>query len=229
MRCVVISARASASVWSGWMVSGLTTIPDSNFLTCRTCAACSSGVRFLWITPMPPSCAMAIAMSLSVTVSIAAEISGTFSQMLAGEAGAGVGRRSAAPASRRAPAARRRRPAPPRPATGRAARSLERRRQPRQPECREPWSGIPFRGGGLRVFAVPEPWRLHIGRRRLPCKRRCCIAAGLPMCPRESRSRPRRVRSIPCGWPAAWRAGRRRSRASSRSASSARSRPGTPW
>ena len=63
------------------MVSGFTTMPDSNFLTRRTWAACSSGVRFLWITPMPPSCAMAIAMALSVTVSIAAEISGMFSEM----------------------------------------------------------------------------------------------------------------------------------------------------
>ena len=53
------------------MVSGLTTMPNSNFFTRRTCAACSSAVRFLWITPMPPSCAMAIAMAASVTVSIA--------------------------------------------------------------------------------------------------------------------------------------------------------------
>ena len=81
MRWVAISAFTSASVWSGWMVSGFTTMPDSNFLTRRTWAACCSGVRFLWITPMPPSCAMAIAISASVTVSIAAEISGMFSVM----------------------------------------------------------------------------------------------------------------------------------------------------
>ena len=31
---------------------------------------------FLWITPMPPSCAIAIASRASVTVSIAADISG---------------------------------------------------------------------------------------------------------------------------------------------------------
>ncbi len=42
------SARcASASVWSGWMVSGFTTMPDSNFFTWRTWAACSSGVEVL--------------------------------------------------------------------------------------------------------------------------------------------------------------------------------------
>ena len=81
MRWVAISARASASVWSGWMVSGLTTMPDSNFLTRRTWAACSAGSRFLWMTPMPPCCAMAIAIAASVTVSIAAEISGMLSGM----------------------------------------------------------------------------------------------------------------------------------------------------
>src|SRR6266567_93306 len=37
---------------------------------------------FLWITPMPPSRAMAIAMSDSVTVSIAAETSGMLSGIL---------------------------------------------------------------------------------------------------------------------------------------------------
>ena len=61
------------------LVSGLTTMPDSNFFTRRTCAACSSGEWFLWITPMPPACAMAIAMGASVTVSIAAATSGMFS------------------------------------------------------------------------------------------------------------------------------------------------------
>ncbi len=82
MWCVLISARASASVWSGWMVSGLTTMPDSNFFTWRTWAACSSALRFLWITPMPPCCAMAMAIGASVTVSMAEEISGMFSGML---------------------------------------------------------------------------------------------------------------------------------------------------
>ena len=38
--------------------------------------------RFLWITPMPPFCAIAMAIGASVTVSIAAEISGMLSQML---------------------------------------------------------------------------------------------------------------------------------------------------
>ena len=56
-------------------------MPDSNFLTWRTCAACSSGLRFLWITPIPPDCAMAIAMFASVTVSMAAEIRGICSEI----------------------------------------------------------------------------------------------------------------------------------------------------
>ena len=53
-------ARRPASR-SGWMVSGLTTMPDSNFLTWRTWAACSCGSRLRCRTPMPPACAMAIA------------------------------------------------------------------------------------------------------------------------------------------------------------------------
>src|SRR4051794_68861 len=53
------------------MVIGLTTMPLSKRLTCRTAVACSSTLRLRWRTPMPPSCASAIAMSASVTVSIA--------------------------------------------------------------------------------------------------------------------------------------------------------------
>ena len=82
IRLVVISAVTSASVWSGWMVSGFTTMPDSNFLTRRTWAACSAGSRFLWMTPRPPSWAMAMAMGDSVTVSIAAEMIGMLSGMV---------------------------------------------------------------------------------------------------------------------------------------------------
>ena len=71
-----ISSRASASVASGRMVTGFTTMPDSNFFTWRTASACSSGDRLRWMTPMPPACAMAIARRASVTVSIAAETIG---------------------------------------------------------------------------------------------------------------------------------------------------------
>ena len=51
-------------------------MPDSYFLTRRTWAACSSMVRFLWITPIPPSWAIAMAIADSVTVSMAEETSG---------------------------------------------------------------------------------------------------------------------------------------------------------
>ena len=64
------------------MVTGLTTMPDSNFLTCWMCWACTSGSRLRWITPIPPACAMAMASGPSVTVSMAAEIIGMFSLML---------------------------------------------------------------------------------------------------------------------------------------------------
>ena len=57
-------------------------MPLSNFFTRRTCAACSAMVKFLWITPMPPCCAMAMAIAASVTVSIAAETSGMFSEIV---------------------------------------------------------------------------------------------------------------------------------------------------
>ena len=82
MRWVAIRARASARVWSGKMVSGLTTMPDSNFLTWRTAAAWTAGSRFLWMTPMPPSWAMAMAMAPSVTVSMAEDTSGTLRFMV---------------------------------------------------------------------------------------------------------------------------------------------------
>jgi len=57
-------------------------IPLSDRFTRRTSAACRSMGMFLWSTPTPPSRAIAMANSLSVTVSIAAESSGTFRRML---------------------------------------------------------------------------------------------------------------------------------------------------
>jgi hypothetical protein len=57
-------------------MTGLTTMPLSKRFTWRTCSACSAMVMFLWMTPMPPRWAIAMAMPVSVTVSIAAAISG---------------------------------------------------------------------------------------------------------------------------------------------------------
>ena len=65
----------------GESVIGLTIMPLSERLTASTSLACSSIDRFLWMTPMPPCCAMAMAMAASVTVSIAALTSGMFSRM----------------------------------------------------------------------------------------------------------------------------------------------------
>ena len=61
---------------------GLTIMPLSDRLTRSTSDACSSIERFLWMTPMPPCCAIAMARRDSVTVSIAALSSGTLTRML---------------------------------------------------------------------------------------------------------------------------------------------------
>ncbi len=60
---------------------GLRIIPLSLRLTRSTSAAWRSTVMFLWITPIPPARAMAIAISASVTVSIAADTRGIWSGM----------------------------------------------------------------------------------------------------------------------------------------------------
>src|SRR5437660_1096244 len=57
-------------------------MPLSDRLTRSTSDACSAIDRFLWITPSPPCCAIAIARRDSVTVSIAALTSGTFNRIL---------------------------------------------------------------------------------------------------------------------------------------------------
>ena len=67
--------------WVGESVIGSTIMPLSDRFTRSTSEACSSIDRFLWMTPRPPCCAIAIARRDSVTVSIAALTSGTFSRM----------------------------------------------------------------------------------------------------------------------------------------------------
>ena len=76
--------RASTSpiVMSGLQVIGSVTIPDSERFTSSTCWAWSSMERLRCNTPIPPCRAIAIAMRASVTVSIAAEISGIFKRIL---------------------------------------------------------------------------------------------------------------------------------------------------
>ena len=69
-------------VVDGLIVIGSNTNPDSNRFTELTFEVCSSIVIFLWITPIPPACAKAIAMRDSVTVSIAADIIGILREIV---------------------------------------------------------------------------------------------------------------------------------------------------
>ena len=80
--CAPISSTACASFASGSITTGSTTMPLSYFFTLVTSIACCWMVRFLWMNPSPPSCAIAMAVRASVTVSIAAETSGIFRRTL---------------------------------------------------------------------------------------------------------------------------------------------------
>ena len=79
MRNFAINASASASVCSGVKEKGSVMTPFSERFTLSTSSACASMDMFLWITPIPPCLAMAIAIRCSVTVSIPALIMGMFS------------------------------------------------------------------------------------------------------------------------------------------------------
>ena len=76
-----VSSSTSRMVMLGETVIGSLMTPLSNFFTRPTSRACASMVMLLWMMPMPPSWAMVIARRASVTVSMAADSSGTFSRM----------------------------------------------------------------------------------------------------------------------------------------------------
>ncbi len=76
-----ITLAASPIVRSGPRVIGFRIMPLSERLTRSTSAAWRSIGMFLCRTPIPPNRAMAMAISDSVTVSIAAEMTGTLSEM----------------------------------------------------------------------------------------------------------------------------------------------------
>ena len=76
-----ITSRARPTVADGGSVTGSMMIPLALRLTLSTSSACRSIDRFLWITPRPPSWESAMAISLSVTVSIGELTSGIFSWM----------------------------------------------------------------------------------------------------------------------------------------------------
>jgi len=74
-----IILSTSRTVWSGEAVTTSLMISSSARLTCSIWVAISSTPRFRWRTPSPPWRAIAMAISASVTVSIAAERTGTVS------------------------------------------------------------------------------------------------------------------------------------------------------
>ena len=79
IRNFAISSLASARVCSGDNEKGSVMTPFSERFTLSTSSACASMDIFLWIIPIPPCLAIAIAILCSVTVSIPALISGMFS------------------------------------------------------------------------------------------------------------------------------------------------------
>src|SRR5688572_5202110 len=76
-----IRSYASRSKASAVNVIGFRIIPLSDRFTRSTSPAWSSGARFLWMIPIPPSRAIWMAMADSVTVSMAADRSGMRSSM----------------------------------------------------------------------------------------------------------------------------------------------------
>ena len=76
-----MTSRARATVAVGGNVTGSAMIPFAVLFTLSTSSACLSIDRFLWMTPNPPSWASAIAIALSVTVSIGELKRGRFSEI----------------------------------------------------------------------------------------------------------------------------------------------------
>mmetsp|Transcript_19418 Transcript_19418/g.49742 ORF Transcript_19418/g.49742 Transcript_19418/m.49742 type:complete len:289 (+) Transcript_19418:188-1054(+) len=70
------SLSSSASGVVGGMHTGSRMKPLLYFFTFITSLACTSAGRFVWMTPMPPSSAMAMAILASVTVSMGVETMG---------------------------------------------------------------------------------------------------------------------------------------------------------
>mmetsp|Transcript_89433 Transcript_89433/g.213653 ORF Transcript_89433/g.213653 Transcript_89433/m.213653 type:complete len:241 (-) Transcript_89433:215-937(-) len=73
---------SSSSVIVGATHTGSRMKPALNFFTLATSLACPSTERLVWITPMPPSKAIAIAMLDSVTVSIGLDTMGVLKLIL---------------------------------------------------------------------------------------------------------------------------------------------------
>ena len=78
IRNFLMRSSASCKVCSGERKNGSVITPFSERFTLSTSSACAWMDMFLWMIPIPPCRAMAIAMRCSVTVSIAALIIGIF-------------------------------------------------------------------------------------------------------------------------------------------------------
>ena len=76
--CLAVNSRTSFMEQSGEVTTGSEITPLSYFLTFTTSLAWSSTDKFLWMIPIPPSWAIAMASSDSVTVSMAADNNGIF-------------------------------------------------------------------------------------------------------------------------------------------------------
>ncbi len=81
IRNFAIRLSASRRVCSGERENGSVITPFSERFTLSTSSACAATDMFLWIIPIPPCLAIAIAIFDSVTVSIAALIIGMFSSI----------------------------------------------------------------------------------------------------------------------------------------------------
>ena len=82
IRNFAIRSSASCNVWFGESENGSVITPFSERFTLSTSSACASMDMFLWMIPIPPCLAMAIAILCSVTVSIEALIIGILSVTL---------------------------------------------------------------------------------------------------------------------------------------------------
>ena len=81
MRNFAIKSSASNSVLSSESENGSVMTPFSDRFTLSTSSACAVMDMFLWIMPIPPCLAIAIAMRCSVTVSMLALIIGIFNEI----------------------------------------------------------------------------------------------------------------------------------------------------
>ena len=80
--CSSISVSALDTLSSGLRVIGSLMTPFSLLLTFATSRAWTEGERVLWMIPIPPSWAKAMAKADSLTVSMGADTSGIFKGML---------------------------------------------------------------------------------------------------------------------------------------------------